>query len=197
MSEVNIFIACMLPERQRQQMEQVATRVRAVFRPEGKDEPFFHSTLLFIGKVDGGQLPFIQEKMAEIAATQSPIDIDIDSLGYFYNAKRQCVKVLYAVPSRIPTALTALCQRLYTTIGKPLASITTPPIGRPAQVHFTIAKRLRHRLGKQDFATLARQIEPFSIHATMGGMGLYHCKDLEHRYYREISHYTFKGEEAQ
>lgn len=59
MNTVNIFIAYMLPEDKRKDLDKIATRVKEIFRPDGKDEVFYHSTLLFIGRVDESWLPKI------------------------------------------------------------------------------------------------------------------------------------------
>ncbi|MGI6222638.1 MAG: 2'-5' RNA ligase family protein [Prevotella sp.] len=190
---VNIFIAYMLPDDKRKALEEAAAHVREVFAPEGKDEQFFHTTLLFIGRVEESWLPFIKEKMAEIAAHRSPIKIDINKIGYFYNARKRCIKVLYAVPEHIPDELNELCQQLYEAIGQPLAGKTTPPIA-PARIHFTITKRLKRILSKSDFQSFIGNVESFSVPVNINNIGLYHCKDLEHRYYREICKYDFQNE---
>lgn len=185
----------MLPEYENKAFGKVAQHVRDIFRPEGKDERFFHSTLLFIGWVDESRLPFIQESLAEIAKQQSAISIDINSVGYFFNRKKQCIKVLYAVPDKIPTELNNLCQRLYDKIGKPLQGKTRPAIS-PATIHFTITNRLKNRLTKEEFMALSEKVNPFSIPITINEIGLYHCKDQDHRYYREICRFCFKGDKV-
>ena len=194
MNTVNIFIAYMLPEDKRKDLDKIATRVKEIFRPDGKDEVFYHSTLLFIGRVDESWLPFIQEKLAEIAGQQTCIEIDINRIKNFYNEKKQCIKVLYAVPDRIPQALDNLCMRLYQTIGQPLIGKTTPPI-HPAGIHFTITKRLKRRLSKDDLQALTYQLASYSIPVTINHFGLFYCKDPEHRYYREIHNYPFQGKD--
>jgi len=191
MSQINIFIAFMLPKRENTEFSQLAGNVRATFHPEGKDEKFFHTTLLFIGRVDDSWLPFIQKHLAEIAASQAPIPIDINHLGYFYNRKKNCIKVIYAMPDSIPEELQNLCTRLYEIIGKPLYGKTVPAI-TPSTIHFTISKRLKNRLSEDDFQLLSRQTKPFSIRVNINAMGLYYCKDPDHRYYREICRYNFQ-----
>lgn len=194
MSKVNIFIAYMLSERESRQFGQMANSVREVFRPEGKDEKFFHTTLLFIGWVDESLLPFIQKHLARIAASQKPISIDINRLGYFYNQKKHCLKVIYAVPENIPEELRSLCMRLYEVIGKPLSGKTIPAIS-PSTIHFTISKRLKNRMSIDDFLSLNSQVQPFSIPVDINAIGLYYCKDPDHRYYREICRYPFQDVE--
>jgi 2'-5' RNA ligase len=181
----------MLPEPENKAFGKVAKQVRDIFHPEGKDERYFHSTLLFIGWIDESRLPFIQECLADIAKEQGPITIDINSIGYFYNQKKQCIKVLYAVPNKIPTELNELCQRLYEKIGKPLQGKTRPAIS-PATIHFTITNRLKNRLTKEEFTALAEAVNPFSIPVTINEIGLYHCKDPDHRYYREICKFSLQ-----
>lgn len=188
--KVNIFIAFMLPKESSSNMDKVAEDVKELFLPNGKDEKFFHCTLLFIGRVAEEYIPFIQEKMKSIAAIQKPITIDIDDTGYFYSTKKDRIKVLYAKPSVMPPALTELCAMLYDTIGKPLAGKTTPPIN-PARIHFTITKRLKRKLLREDFENIKTKINHFNIPVTIDNIGLYYCKDAEHRYYREISRYDF------
>lgn len=190
MDKVNVFVAYMLPKAQSEILQTVAEEVRSAFQPDGKDESFFHTTLLFIGRVDADRLPFIQEKLADIAHEQKPITMDINSIGYFYNQKRDCIKVLFAKSKVIPLELQDLCTRLYKAIGEPLNGQTVPTIF-PSRIHFTITKRLKRRLSIDDFDKQASQIPPFSIPVTLDGFGLYHCKDPEHRYYREISFYQF------
>ncbi len=190
MDKVNIFVAYMLSENQGETLQEVADEVREVFRPEGKDENFFHTTLLFIGRVDVDRLTFIQEKLAEVAREQKPISINIDSIGYFYNQKKNFLKVLFTKPKDIPQELNDLCMELYKTIGEPLNGQVVPTIF-PSRIHFTITKRLKRRLSKEDFDKLARNIPSFSIPITIDGFGLYHCKDPEHRYYRKISNCKF------
>jgi 2'-5' RNA ligase len=141
MSKVNVFIAYMLKKNENQAFGRVAKEVRDVFCPNGKDELYFHTTLLFIGRVDDSYLPFIQEHLAKVAEETSPIQVDINRIAYFYNQKKQCLKVLYAVPGQIPVALSALCTKLYQTIGEPLIGKTIPAIS-PATIHFTISNRL-------------------------------------------------------
>ena len=192
MTEANVFIAFMLPEPENKAFGKVAKQVRDVFRPEGKNERFFHSTLLFIGWVDESRLQFIQECLADIAKQQSAITVNINSVGYFYNPKKQCIKVLYAVPDKIPTELNDLCQRLYDKIGKPLQGKTRPAIS-PAAIHFTITNRLKNRLTKEEFVALSKEVDSFSIPVTINEIGLYHCKDQDHRYYREICKFCFQG----
>ena len=192
MTEVNVFIAFMLSEPENKAFGKIAQQVRDILRPEGKDERFFHPTLLFIGWVDESGLPFIQESLADIAKQQSPITIDINCVGYFYNQKKQCIKVLYAVPDKIPTELNDLCQRLYDKIGKPLQGKTRPAIS-PATIHFTITNRLKNRLTKEEFTALSQEVDPFSIPVTINEIGLYHCKDQDHRYYREICKFRFES----
>lgn len=194
MDTVNVFIAYMLPEDKRKDLDQIAAGVREIFHPEGKDESFYHSTLLFIGRVDVSELPSIREKMADLARRQTSIEMDLNRIGYFYDKRKQCIKVLYAVPDRIPQALDGLCRRLYQTIGQPLIGKTTPPI-RPARIHFTITKRLKHRLSEDEFQTLTPSLKSFRIPVTINSFGLYHCKDPEHRYYREICDDPFQGQE--
>lgn len=189
--KVNIFIAYMLSGENQAKMLKVANEVKELFQPDGKDEKFFHCTLLFIGRVDRSYIPFIQEQMKEIAATQCPIPITIDSIGYFYNPKKERIKVLYAVLSTIPEALNMLCSRLYDKIGRPLEGMTTPPIQR-ARIHFTITKRLKRKLSPEEFQQISKCINPFRIDATIDNFGLYYCKDAEQRYYREISRYEFQ-----
>lgn len=181
----------MLPEPENKAFGKVAKQVRDIFHPEGKDERYFHSTLLFICWIDESRLPFIQECLADIAKEQGPITIDINSIGYFYNQKKQCIKVLYAVPNKIPTELNELCQRLYEKIGKPLQGKTRPAIS-PATIHFTITNRLKNRLTKEEFTALAEAVNPFSIPVTINEIGLYHCKDPDHRYYREICKFSLQ-----
>jgi 2'-5' RNA ligase len=59
--------------------------------------------------MDDSFLPFIQDKLAKIAESHAPITIDIDSIGHFYDKKRQRVKVIYAVPKQIPKERSVLC----------------------------------------------------------------------------------------
>ena len=187
---VNIFIAFMLPKEASSDMEKVAEDVKELFLPNGKDEKFFHCTLLFIGRVAEEYIPFIQEKMKSIAAIQKPITIDIDDIGYFFSTKKDRIKVLYAKSSVISPALTELCTILYDTIGKPLEGKTTPPINL-ARIHFTITKRLKRKLSREDFESIKTKVKHFNIPVTIDNIGLYYCKDAEHRYYREISRYNF------
>ena len=188
---VNIFIAFMLPKEASSDMEKVAEDVKELFLPNGKDEKFFHCTLLFIGRVAEEYIPFIQEKMKSIAAIQKPITIDIDDIGYFFSTKKDRIKVLYAKSSVISPALTELCTILYDTIGKPLEGKTTPPINL-ARIHFTITKRLKRKLSREDFESIKGKEKHFNIPVTIDNIGLYYCKDAEHRYYREISRCDFQ-----
>lgn len=188
--KVNIFIAFMLPKEASSDMDKVAEDVKELFLPNGKDEKFFHCTLLFIGRVAEEYIPFIQEKMKSIAAIQKPITIDIDDIGYFFCTKKDRIKVLYAKPSVMPPALKELCSMLYDTIGKPLEGKTTPPI-HPARIHFTFTKRLKRKLSREDFECIKTKENHFNIPVTIDNIGLYYCKDAEHRYYREISRYDF------
>lgn len=188
--KVNIFIAFMLPKEASSDIEKVAEDLKELFLPDGKDEKFFHCTLLFIGRVAEEYIPFIQEKMKSIAAIQKPITIDIDDIGYFYSTKKDRIKVLYAKPSVMPPALTEFGAMLYDTIGKPLEGKTTPPIN-PAKIHFTITKRLKRKLSCEDFESIKKKVKHFNILVTIDNIGLYYCKDAEHRYYREISRCDF------
>ena len=181
----------MLPKEASSDMEKVAEDVKELSLPNGKDEKFFHCTLLFIGRVAEEYIPFIQEKMKSIAAVQKPITIDIDDIGYFYSTKKDRIKVLYAKPSVMPPALTELCAMLYDIIGRPLAGKTTPPIN-PARIHFTITKRLKRKLSREDFESIKTKMNHLNIPVTIDNIGLYYCKDAEHRYYREISRCDFQ-----
>ena len=187
---VNIFIAFMLPKESSSDMGKVAEDVKELFLPNGKDEKFFHCTLLFIGRVAEEYIPFIQVKMKSIAAIQKPITIDIDDIGYFFCTKKDRIKVLYAKPSIMPSALTDLCAMLYDTIGRPLEGKTTPPIN-PARIHFTFTKRLKRKLSRENFESIKTKVKHFNIPVTIDNIGLYYCKDAEHRSYREISRYNF------
>lgn len=187
---VNIFIAFMLPKEASSDMDKVAEDVKELFLPNGKDEKFFHCTILFIGRVAEEYIPFIQEKMKSIAAIQKPITININDIGYFFSTKKDRIKVLYAKPSIMPSALTNLCAMLYDTIGKPLEGKTTPPINL-ARIHFTLTKRLKRKLSREDFESIKTKVKYFNIPITIDNIGLYYCKDAEHRYYREISRYDF------
>ena len=169
----------------------MAEVVKDLFLPDGKNEKFFHCTLLFIGRVAEEYIPFIQEKMKSISAYQKPITIDIDDIGYFYSTKKDRIKVLYAKPSVMPPALKELCSMLYDTIGKPLEGKTTPPINL-ARIHFTITKRLERKLSREDFESIKTKVKHFNIPVTIDNIGLYYCKDAEHRYYREISRCDFQ-----
>ena len=189
--KVNIFIAFMQPPIALSEMTKVANNVKALFQPDGKDEKFFHCTLLFIGRVGREYVPYIQEKMSSIAKDQQPIPINIDDIGYFYSDKKDRIKVLYAKPHIMPTELTELCSKLYEIIGKPLHGKTTPPI-HEARIHFTITKRLKRRLSREDFEKIKGNVKHFNIPITIDNFGLYYCKDVKHRYYREISKYKFK-----
>ena len=188
--KVNVFIAFMLPKEASSDMNHVAEDVKELFLPNGKDEKFFHCTLLFIGRVAEEYIPFIQEKMKSIAAIQEPITININDIGYFFSTKKDRIKVLYAKSSVISPALTELCTILYDTIGKPLEGKTTPPINL-ARIHFTITKRLKRKLSREDFESIKTKINHFNIPVTIDNIGLYYCKDAEHRYYREISRCDF------
>ena len=188
--KVNVFIAFMLPKKASSDMGNVAEDVKELFKPDGKDEKFFHCTLLFIGRVAEEYIPFIQEKMKSIAAIQKPITIDIDDIGYFYSTKKDRIKVLYAKSSVISPALKELCTMLYDTIGKPLEGKTTPPINL-ARIHFTITKRLKRKLSREEFESIKTKVQHFNIPVTIDNVGLYYCKDAEHRYYREISRCDF------
>lgn len=188
---VYIFIAFMLPKEASSNMEKVAEDVKELFLPNGKDEKFFHCTLLFIGRVAEEYIPFIQEKMKSIAAIQKPITIDIDDIGYFFSTKKDRIKVLYAKSSIMPSALTDLCAMLYDTIGRPLEGKTTPPIN-PARIHFTFTKRLKRKLSRENFESIKTKVKHFNIPVTIDNIGLYYCKDAEHRYYREISRCDFQ-----
>ncbi len=190
MGMVNIFIAFMLPKEASSDMDKVADDVKDLFLPNGKDEKFFHCTLLFIGRLSNEYIPSIQEKMKSIAAVQKPITINIDDIGYFFSTKKDRIKVLYAKPSVMPSALTKLCSKLYDAIGRPLEGKTTPPIN-PARIHFTITKRLKRKLSREDFESIKTKLRHFNIPVTIDNIGLYYCKDAEHRYYREISRYDF------
>lgn len=190
--KVNIFIAFMLPKEASSDMDKVAEDVKELFLPNGKDEKFFHCTLLFIGRVGREYVPSIQEKLKSIAATQQQIPLTIDDIGYFYSEKKERIKVLYAKPHIMPTELTELCSKLYEIIGKPLEGRTTPPI-HEARIHFTITKRLKRRLSREDFEKIKGNVKHFNIPITIDNFGLYYCKDVKHRYYREISKYKFKG----
>lgn len=184
--KVNIFIAFMLPKEASSDMDKVAEDVKELFLPNGKDEKFFHCTLLFIGRVGREYVPSIQEKLKSIAATQQQIPLTIDDIGYFYSEKKERIKVLYAKPHIMPTELTELCSKLYEIIGKPLDGKTTPPI-HEARIHFTITKRLKRRLSREDFEKIKGNVKHFNIPITIDNFGLYYCKDVKHRYYREIS----------
>ena len=129
--------------------------------------------------------------MSSIAKDQQPIPINIDDIGYFYSDKKDRIKVLYAKPHIMPTELTELCSKLYEIIGKPLHGKTTPPI-HEARIHFTITKRLKRRLSREDFEKIKGNVKHFNIPITIDNFGLYYCKDVKHRYYREISKYKFK-----
>lgn len=188
--KVNIFIAFMLSGKSQDKMQEVANDVKELFRPDGKDEKFFHCTLLFIGRVDQSFVPFIQEKMMEIASSQQSVPITIDNIGYFYNLTKGMIKVLYARPSVIPKELDVLCEKLYKAIGIPLEGKTVPPIQK-ARIHFTITKRLKHKLSQNDFERIRKGVKSFSINTTIDNIGLYYCKDINHRYYREISKIEF------
>jgi 2'-5' RNA ligase len=190
MEKVNIFVAYMLSKAESDALEKVADEVKEVFQPEGKDESLFHTTLLFIGRVNIDRLSFIREKLTEIANKQNPIHLSIDSLGYFYNQKKHCIKVLFAKPKDIPQEVNDLCMKLYKAIGVPLNDHAVPTIF-PSSIHFTITKRLKNQLSKEDFDRRVSEIRSFSILVTINGFGLYHCKDPEHRYYREIGSYLF------
>ena len=146
--------------------------------------------MLFIGRFAEENIPFIQEKMKSVAAAQKPITIDIDDIGYFYSIKKDRIKVLYAKTSVMPQALTDLCSMLYDTIDKPLESKTIPPIN-PARIHFTITKRLKRKLSREDFESIKNRLRHFNIPVMIDNIGLYYCKDAEHRYYRKISRYDF------
>ena len=137
--KVNIFIAFMLPPIALSEMTKVANNVKELFQPDGKDEKFFHCTLLFIGRVGREYVPSIQEKVSSIAKDQQPIPINIDDIGYFYSDKKDRIKVLYAKPHIMPTERTELCSKLYEIIGKPLHGKTTPPI-HEARIHFNYYK---------------------------------------------------------
>lgn len=187
---VNIFIAFMLPKEASSDMDKVAEDVKELFLPNGKDEKFFHCTILFIGRVAEEYIPFIQEKMKSIAAIQKPITININDIGYFFSTKKDRMKVLYAKPSVMPSALKELCAMLYDTIGRPLEGKTTPPINL-ARIHFTITKRLKRKLSREEFESIKTKVKHFNIPVTIDNIGLYYCKDAEHRYYREISRYDF------
>lgn len=188
--KVNIFIAFMLPKEASSDMDKVAEDVKELFKPDGKEEKFFHCTLLFIGRVAKDYIPFILEKMNSIAAVQKPITIDIDDISYFYSTKKDRIKVLYAKPSVMPPAMTELCTMLYDIIGRPLAGKTTPPIN-PARIHFTITKRLKRKISREDFGSIKTKLRHFNSPVTIDNIGLYYCKDAEHRYYREISRCDF------
>lgn len=192
--KVNVFLAYMLETNAAKDTEEVARKIREVFRPLGKDEEYFHCTLLFIGHVDRALLPSIEEKAADVARTMKPISLTIDDIGYFYNTRKNMVKVLYAVPSIIPEELKHLCSKLYDVIGKPLQGETTPPI-QEATIHFTITKKLRQVLSREDFKRLRANIPPFKIPVMVDRFGLYYCKDQDHRYYRKINSWTM-GEET-
>lgn len=183
--KVNVFLAYMLGAEAIPEAAKVAQEIREVFQPMGKDERYFHCTLLFIGRVDRQLLPFIEEKAASIAKTTKPISFTIDDIGYFYNTKKNMVKVLYTVPSVIPDELKKLCAQLYDVIGKPLRGKATPPI-QEAKIHFTITKRLKNVLSREDFRRLKTNIPPFKISVTLDQFGLYYCKDPMHQYYRKI-----------
>ena len=190
MEKVNVFVAYMVPDVHSRDIEKVVDEVKEVFQPEGKDESFFHATLLFIGLVNIECLPFIQKKMAETAREQKPISMNIDSLGYFYNQKKRCIKVLFARPKNISQNLSDLCMKLYKAIGEPLNDHAVPTIF-PSRIHFTITKRLKNHLSKEDFDRKVCEIPSFSIPLTISGFGLYHCKDPGYRYYREIAYFDF------
>ncbi len=190
-SKVNIFIAFMLPQNAIPDMDKVAKDVKEVFLPNGKDEKFFHCTLLFIGRVDKNCIPFIQEEMRAIATGLQPVSININDIGYFYSAKKDRIKVLYAQTRNIPSGLTEICSKLYDAIGRPLEGKTTPPI-HEARIHFTITKRLKRKLSREDFESIKGNIKRFNIPLTINNFGLYYCKDIGHRYYREISRCEFQ-----
>ena len=57
--KVNIFLAFMLPKEASSDMEKVAENVKELFLPNGKNEKFYHCTLLFIGRVAKDYIPFI------------------------------------------------------------------------------------------------------------------------------------------
>lgn len=190
-SKVNIFIAFMLPQNAIPDMDKVAKDVKEVFLPNGKDEKFFHCTLLFIGRVDKNCIPFIQEEMRAIATGLQPVSININDIGYFYSAKKDRIKVLYAQTRNIPSGLTEICSKLYDAIGRPLEGKATPPI-HEARIHFTITKRLKRKLSREDFESIKGNIKRFNIPLTINNFGLYYCKDIGHRYYREISRCEFQ-----
>lgn len=72
MTEVNVFIAFMLSEPENKAFGKIAQQVRDIFRPEGKDERFFHTTLLFIGWVDESGLPFYPRESGRYSQTTKP-----------------------------------------------------------------------------------------------------------------------------
>ena len=194
MEQVNIFIAFMLPKDKNEEFGRIAESVKNIFHPDSKDEKYFHTTLLFIGRVDETWLPFIEERLKKIADDTSEIHVDINRINYFYNQKKQSVKVIYAVPELIPDELTDLTTRLYNDIGKPLSE-ETPQTIFPAKIHFTISNRLKNKLSKEEFAAYAEKVEPFNISANINEIGLYCCKDPEHRYYRELCKFPFKKQQ--
>ena len=104
--------------------------------------------------------------MSSIAKDQQPIPINIDDIGYFYSDKKDRIKVLYAKPHIMPTELTELCSKLYEIIGKPLHGKTTPPI-HEARIHFTITKRLKRRLSREDFEKIKGNVKHFNIPITI------------------------------
>ena len=99
--------------------------------------------------------------MKSIATIQKPITININDIGYFFSTKKDRIKVLHAKPTVMPPTLTELCTILYDTIGKPLEGKTTPPINL-ARIHFTITKRLKRKLSREDFESIKEKVQHFT-----------------------------------
>jgi len=151
---VRLFVALELPESHRASLADVCERgrrggVRWV-APEN-----VHLTLKFLGEVDDGLVPAIEEALAAVAAAAKPFTLALEGGGCFPNARSP--KVIWVGVNEGG----AEAARLAGDVGSALEPLSFKPEKRRFRPHLTIGRPKDPREGAETAAAKIEQLRPY------------------------------------
>lgn len=92
MARIRSFIAIFPPQETQTKIAQTQEKLKTKYSQISWQEPAnFHTTLAFLGNVPEEMLGIVKETLAKVTATFQPFDLQLGSVGYFYNRKEDSI----------------------------------------------------------------------------------------------------------
>ena len=154
-----LFVAISIPDRVAATVEAAVGPWRPVL-PHARWVPRsnWHVTLRFLGPTSSRLVPWIRERLSQVAATTSPFPSRVRTLGAFPSTRR--ARVLWTGLDDLDGRLTALASAIQGSIGEELA-----PLERPFTAHMTVARSDTPLRLPENFSETSLESEIFTVGA--------------------------------